>query len=406
MSDEMQHDDPWADDATATPADPDGINWDSVEGGGDEFDDILDSIDLEETESGEEIRVRDEAKKYDNPYDVGLKDGMWVPVRILSSVVEEKHVPRLSAKTCIAKKDGKTYVLHDQVEAALRAGGEEVIGEIPLPYFVCEANHAAPKFGQRRWDWEIEVPVFTVKTALYKPQRNRTGYMNDNGRSLRVATGATTSGDKISKANMREVAEKMVDQVVLAQVSIVQSKRPKLRPRYDETGQQISVTLNPSTGDPVAVFRQPDGSGYVADDGTGEIWEGDESLLVPLGENRFAIRDSSDTAGPLMEEYFPINDYINPPFLPLPERKVQITRVKRDENGELVQAEGEITLDTVGAIARGATAGVAVDVLLRTGETVTAVWLGTEWVEKPSSDGAGLAQFSGSDAQENALAGL
>lgn len=400
MSDETQYD-PW--DAPAEEPPADAVPEDAFDG--DEFGDILADIELEETESGEAIRVRDDsAKKYDNPYDVGLKDGMWVPVRILTAEVQEKHVPRLSSKTCIAKKDGKTFVLFDQVEAALRSGGEEVIGEIPLPYFVCTANHVAPGFGQRRWDWEIEVPVFTIKTALFKPQRNRTGYQNDNGRSLRTATGATATGDKVSKANMHEVADKMVDTIVMAKVSISQSKRPKFRSRLDADGNEILVQVNPETGDAVTVRRMDDGSGYVNAD-SGEIWEGDESLLVDCGEDHFAIRDSGDLAAPLTEQYFPINDYINPPFLPMPERKMRVERAVAGKDGEPVYADGEITLDTIGAVARGNAPGAQVDVMLRSGETITATWFGTEWIEKPS-DGEGMEQFVGDNEQEKALASM
>jgi hypothetical protein len=424
----MQQNDPWADE-TSAPADADGIAWDNIgEGEDDPFGDILDGLELEETESGEVIRVRDDSsKKYDDPREVGLIDGMWVPVRILTAAVQEKHVPRLSAKTCIAKgqimdqKTGKmkpgTFVLFDQVEEALRNGGTETVGEVPLPYFVCTANHAAPRFGERRWDWEIEVPVFTIKTALHKAQRNRTGYQNDNGRSLRVATGATATGDKVSKANMHEVAGRMVEAVVLAKVSVVQGKKERFRDRLDAEGKQIMVLMDPTSGDPVTVFRHEDGSGYV-DEATGEIWEGNEALVVHVEGNRYAIRDTGELSGPLTEAYRPFNDYINPPFLPLPERKVKVERVNGGSD-EAVYDEGEITLDTIGAVARGNVSGAQVDVLLRTGQdagkTITATWFGTEWVEvpKPKADeDSGMETFSGSKedskeaAQEEALASM
>lgn len=394
--------DPWADGDTSPASE--GIDWSGV-GEGDEFD-LLDEFDLEEVESGEEIRVRDDfTKKYDNPHDVGLMDGMWVPVRILDAKVEEKHIPRLSSKTCIAVKGGKPVaVLYDAVEKALKEGAEEVIKEVPLPYFVCTANHAAPRFGERRFDYDIAVPVFTIKTARRNPRPGfSTGFANDNGRSLRVATGVLSTGDKLTKANMHEVAEQMVGKIVLARVSIVQSKKARTRNILDENGSPVMVQVNPETGDAITVFRPKDGSGYILDDGSGAIWEGDESQLFPLGPDRCAVRSDGDDAMPLTEEYHPYVDYINPPFLPLPERKVMVERAT--EGGGSV--EGEITLDTIGAIARGATPGVQVDVLLRTGETVTATWLGTEWVEKPKSkdgEGSGMDAFVGS--QEEALASM
>lgn len=400
MSDEKQYDDPWATGAEEPPVD--AVPEDAFDG--DEFD-IFDDLDLEETESGEAITVRDgSSKKYDDPRDVGLEDGMWVPVRILAAEVQEKHVPRLSSKTCVAKKNGKVVaVLADQVEKAIKEGAEEVIDEFPLPYFVCTANHVAPAFGERRWDWEIEVPVFTIKTALFKPQRNRTGYPNEIGRSLRTATGASAAGDKISKANMHEVAEKMVGEIVMAKINVVQAKKARYRSRLDADNNEIMVQVNPESGDPVTVFRQDEDSSYVIEP-SGEIWDGDEGLLVGIEPNRYAIRDNSDLAAPLTEQYFPFNDYIdrNTPFLPLPERTVTVERV----DGEVV--EGQITLDTIGAVARGNGAGAQVDVLLRNGEVVTAVWFGTEWVEKAQpkmGEDSGMEVFASTDDQKDAEQG-
>jgi hypothetical protein len=210
----------------------------------------------------------------------------------------------------------------------------------------------------------------------------------------------------------------MVETTVLAKVSIVQAKRDKYRDRLDAKGDKIMVLMNPATADPVIVFRHEDGSGYVLDDGSGQIWEGDEALLVHVEGNRYAIRDTGDLSGPLTEAYRPFNDYINPPFLPLPERKVKVERVNGGSD-EAVYDEGEITLDTIGAVARGNVSGVQVDILLRTGQdagkTITATWFGTEWVEvpKPKADeDSGMETFSGSKedskeaAQEEALASM
>lgn len=372
-------------------------DFDSVDMSGDEFDDLLDGadFDLEEDESEGDVKVRDAGEFYSNPIDVGLKDKMWVPVRILTSEVKEEHVPRLSSKVCIAVKTGadgkkRAYFLYDQVEAELRNGATEVIKEHPLPYFVCTANHVAPRFGQRRYDYEIEVPVFTVKTALFKAQKNRTGYENENGRSLRKATGATAAGERVSKTTMHEVAGRMQETVIMAQVSISTSKNPKFRDRLDDAGNTISVLLNEETGDAVTVFK-PEGAEEFVIDGSGEVWNGDERLLVPVDDRRYAIADNGEFSGTLKDRYFPVNDYINPPFLPVPDRDVSVNLV------DGTTSEGQITWDTVGAIARTKTPGVHVDVLLRTGKTVTAVWLGAEWSEVPEEkgEGGGLSEFTG-----------
>lgn len=387
--------DPFDAPAQEAPADTDGIDWNSV-GEGDEFDDILDGLDLAEEESGEAIQVRDSGKKYDDPAEVGLLDQMWVPIRILTSAVEDKHLPRLNSKTCIARKDGKTFVLFDAVESALRNGAEEIIrDDIRLPYFVCTANHAAPQFGQRRWDWEIEVPVFTIKTALFKEQKNRTGYKNETGRSLRLATGATSAGDTVSKDNMHEVAGKMVETMVMAQISM---SKPKKKPVdvLDEKGNRINVLLDQETRDPVLVFKLEDETGYVVE-GSGEVWEDNEGLLVPVEGRLFAIRDEGDFSGPLRVEKSQCTDYLKATFLPMPDRNIQVEML----DGEV--AEGEITLDTIGVIARSKEPGFKVDVLIRTGkktgDTITAVWLGTEWDEVSAKSSEG-ENFSGDNEKQ------
>jgi hypothetical protein len=89
----------------------------------------------------------------------------------------------------------------------------------------------------------------------------------------------------------------------------------------------------------------------------------------------------------------------------MPERKVRVERAVAGKDGEPVYADGEITLDTIGAVARGNAPGAQVDVMLRSGETITATWFGTEWIEKPS-DGEGMEQFVGDNEQEKALASM
>jgi hypothetical protein len=382
--------DPWATGATEPPAE------DAAPSEFDEFDDLL--AELEEEESGEAIQVPSSARIYSNPRDVGLKDMQWVPIRILSADVDPKHVPRLSSKTCIAKLGDKKFVLYDAIEAAIKAGAtEEQVERLPLPYFVATANHASDEF-QRRFPYEIEVPVFSVKTALFKQQANgRTGYKNESGRSLRLATGATTQGETVSKDNWDEIANRMEDTIILAQLSISQSKKARFRSVLDEQNNPVNVLLNPESGDAVTVLGLKDDkgriTGYVLDDGNGEVWEGDEKLLFPIPgqDSVFAILDDSENAGPLQEQYFPINDYLKTTFLPLPERKVMVETLEEDE------VEGEITLDTIGALAKGNSLGVHVDVFLKTGKKVTAVWLGTQWQEVRSDkgEGGGLSEYAG-----------
>lgn len=386
MSDETTFD-PW--DAPADEPQTDGFDGDLEDGIG-EFDDILDEIDLEEEESGEGVQARDERKTYSDPRDVGLLDKMWVPIKLSDATVDEKFVPRLSSKTCIARKDGKTYVLYDQVEAMLKAGAEEIITEVPLPYFVVQANHIAPRFGRRRFDYEIEVPVFTIKTAFFKQRGSRTGEANEHGRALRTASGATEAGARVNKANMREVAGRMNDKVVMAQINVVTSKKPKFRDRLDENGEKINVLVDPETGDAVLVVKVDESGGFVYAE-TGEVADVNPALLVHVTDQKYAIRDNGDSSDVLKEKYFPVNDYLSSwqPFQPVPERTVQVERLDGSE------AEGEITWDTVGGITLGANPGVKVDVLLKsTGEIVTAVWLGTQWNEV-SGESGGTDEYTG-----------
>lgn len=381
----------------------DGIDTES------ELDDLFADAELEmsEEESDEEVRVYDAGDTYTNPLDVGLKDKMWVPIRITTAAFKEKHKPRLSAKTCVAMKigeDGKkrVYIPFDQVEAQIQAGATEVVGEYELPYFICEANHVAPEFGQRRYPYEIEVPALTIKTAYFKQQRSgRTGFKNEDGRTLRVATQATKPGEPVNLKTMPGIAERMAEQVVMAQITL--STKSKSRPRLDGNNQPISVLLDTDTGAPVTVFavekqvgHEDEPTTYLYNDGSGRVYEGSPKLLIKVDDRLYAIADKGDNSGPLMEEYSQTTDYLKTKFLPVPERKVEVEM--RDGSTE----RGEITWGTVGAIAQSKTPGTPVDILMSSGDkigkTITAVWLGTQWIEvapEGGTEGGGLDEFAG-----------
>jgi hypothetical protein len=381
-----------------------------------EIDDLFDGADmeLEEDETDEQVKVYEAGQTYVDPISVGLKDKMWVPVRIQVAEFKAKHSPRLSSKVCVAVKvgeDGKkrVYVPFEQVETQIAAGATEMVGEYELPYFICEANHVAPEFGQRRYPYEIEVPALTIKTAFFKEQRTgRKGYKNDDGRSLRVAAEATQPGEKVNLQTMPEIAKRMEDKVVMACITL--STKSKPRPRVDANNQPISVLLNAETGVPVTVFPMEKQEGqeneptvYLLNDGSGQVWEGNPKLLVHVVDKVYAIADKGETSGPLMEDVSMTTDYLKTKFLPVPERKVEVEL----RNGQTVQ--GEITWGTVGAIAQNKTPGIFVDIMLgggsgdRTGHTLTAVWLGTQWTEVvpegsddgDSGEGGGLDEFAG-----------
>jgi hypothetical protein len=404
MSDNTEFD-PFASDATEEPPAAEGnaeVILDDVLEGGD-LDDIFSDaeIDLEEDEGDGEVQVRDLGDVYVNPLDVGLKDKMWVPILLDGVTFAEKHTPRLSSKVCVAVKvdsDNKKriYIPFDQVEAAILAGATEVVTEMELPFFLAEANHVAPAFKQRRWPYEIEVPALTIKTALFKEGRNgRKGYKNENGPSLRKATGATQPGEKVTLKTMPEIATRMDQKIVMARISL--STKTKMRPRLDNSGNVISVLHDPETGAQVTVFATERQEGdtsttYLMNDKSGMVWEGNPKLLVNVEPGVYAIVDSGENSGPLMEEYAQTTDYINPPFLPVPERKAAVEM----RDGSVI--EGQITWDTVGAITQNKAPGICVDVMFRTGKTVTAVWLGTQWSEVVPDDdeeGGGLDQFAG-----------
>lgn len=387
--------DPWAGDTVAEPPKDDVVDVDTVE---DEFD-ILDGLDLEfeEEESGEKVNDYTSSKTYTDPIDAGLVNGMWVPVRIISPTLKEKHVPRLSSEVCFAKKDGKAYFVYDQVEAMLRQGAEEVVGEVPLPYIVAEANHVAEKFGQRRFNYEIEVPAYTIKTKYFKERRDgKTGYKNESGRSLRVATGVTEKGEKVTKANMHEIADRMDEKIVMAKVTLSQSKTARFRDVLDPaTGKPITVLVDPETAEAVTLVKPGSDDVYVYAD-SGEIWEGNPEILfeLPGVDGKYVIRDNSESSDVLKEKYFPWNDYINAPFQPVPERNITVILSDGSE------MEGVITWETVGAIALTKVSGAAVDVMLKNGKTITALWFGTEWNELVPDEGkvgGGLDEFAGSE---------
>lgn len=389
-------------DPFATDADPfQGADNNPFADDADPFDSLdLGDLDFSEEESSKAVRVRDDRKTYEDPRDVGLQDGMWIPIQIESAVVAEKHVSRMRPKSCVAveevvdpatgEKKRKIHVVYDDIKDALRRGASERIDEFPLPHFVCSANHIVPAYGRRRYDYDIEAPVVTIKSARREPKNGNTGFPNEDGRTLRLATGATRPGDTVTKENMHDIAQRMVDTVVMARVSLVQSKRARQRTRLDENKKPISVLVDPQDASPVEIVKDEDGNLSYAE--SGEVWTGDESLLVPLPSGKYAIRDDSDSSDVLREAYYPVNDYINAPFLPVPERKVTVERL------DGTQVEGEITWETVGAIAAHKAPGVMVDVMLKGGggEIVSAVWLGGEWSEVPAQGGA-LDEFKGDD---------
>jgi len=390
----------------------DGIDLDT------ELDDLFDDADMElsEDETDEAVQVYESGSTYVNPLDVGLQDKMWVPVRITTAAFKEKHTPRLSSKVCLAVKvdpeSGKkrVYVPFEQVEAQIAAGATEVIREHELPYFICEANHVAPKYGQRRYPYEIEVPALTIKTALFKQNRSgRTGYKNEDGRSLRMAAGATQPGEAVNLKTMPVIAKRMEDKIVMAQITLSTKNKP--RPRLDANNQPVTVLVNPETGAPVTVFaaqkqNDEDPQVYIYNDESGSFYEGNEKLLVHIKDQVYAIADSSENSGALMEDQVQTTDYLKTKFMPVPERKIEVELYdpEADVDAEPVVAKGEITWDTVGAITLNKAPGVPVDVVLgsgagkRIGQTITAVWLGTQWNEQPpkteDGQGGGLDEFA------------
>ena len=424
-------------------------------------------LDMEESEGEGTVRAHDAGDTYSNPLDVGIRDKMWVPIRLQGVEFKEKHTPRLSSNVCVAVKvvDGRKriYVPFDQVETAIRAGATEKIGEYPLPYFLAEANHVTPEFGQRRFPYEVEVPALTIKTAFFKPQTSgRTGFKNENGRSLRMASGATKAGDPVNLKTMPEIAGRMNEKIVMARITLV--TKTKSRPRLDDNNQPISVLFNPATSTMVTVFAPEDGSGYIVE-GTGEIYASfvnveeevkrlqsglddevkqleakvseaadsdqaeaaqkaleaamaslpkrledgtaeikaaaaafsqKEKFLVHHKDRVYAIRDSGENSGPLMEDYVQVTDYLDSksPFLEVPEREIEVELL----DGTV--AQGTITWGTIGAIAKDKAPAVSVDVMLksgdkdRVGETVTVVWFGTQWNEiAPKGDEGGEGGF-------------
>lgn len=437
--------DPFAEDAVqdAPPAGEDDIfaNADPFANGedGDE-DDIFADADflMEEEDSGEAVRIRDAGVVYEDPLDVGLQEGMWVPLRISEVAFEPKHIPFLSPQVCLAVEtlpNGKkiVYGLHKDIEEKLKQDNvvEVVREKHPMPYFVALANHEAPSFGQRKYAYQIEVPAMIIKSAAYRPQPGKNkGYPNKNGFNLRQATGATGKGDPVNAKTMPEIAKRMEDTVILARITL--STKSRTRPVKDGNGQPITILADLSSGvpQPVVVIAVPgqkteDGSTsqptYLLDDDSGQEWTGNPQLLVPYGApakgepQAFVISDNSENAMTLMEEYAKTTDYLKMgAYLPLPDRNVtvemiepKVTVTQRDDAGEViieggeevVTIEGEITLETIGAIAQGNTPGTTVNVLLRNGRTVTAVWLGTKWVEfspeKNETSGGGLDEFAG-----------
>jgi hypothetical protein len=405
-----------AQEAAATPEDAVG----EVDLGGDEVDpdDLFADADFSEEETDEAIEVYESGETYENPLDVGIKEKMWVPVRLQNVSFEEKHKPRLSSKICVAVGVGangnkQTVVAFDKMEEAIRNGFEEKLVEMKLPYILAEANHVAPEFGQRRFPYEIEVPGLTVKTALF-PERTtgRKGYKNDSGPSLRKAAGVTQPGEAVNLKTLPEIAARLEGQIVMAQVTLRTKDKP--RPRLNADGSPVTVLVDLHSGAPLTVYRteaQATSEGeepiYLLNDGSGQVWDGNPKLLVPYGssDNVYAVRDGGEQSAPLMDLYSQTTDYLKSKFLPMPERNIEVEM----QDGSI--AKGQITYDTIGAIAKDKTPGVPVDVFLmngdQAGQRITAIWFGTQWNERPTpkkkgedssgdaEGGSGFDEFAG-----------
>jgi hypothetical protein len=393
--------------AEATPEDVVG----EVDLGGDEVDpdDLFADADFSEEETAEAIEVYESGKAYESPLDVGIKEKMWVPVRLQNVSFEEKHKPRLSSKICVAVGVGasgkrQTVVAYDKMEEAIRNGFEEKLVEMDLPYILAEANHVAPEFGQRRFPYEIEVPGLTIKTALF-PERTtgRKGYKNDAGPSLRKAAGVTQPGEAVNLKTLPEIASRLEGQIVMAQVTLRTKDKP--RPRLNADGSPVTVLVDLHSGAPLTVYRteaqatsENQEPVYLLNDGSGQVWDGNPKLLVPIGgsDNVYAVRDSGEQSAPLMDLYSQTTDYLKPKFLPVPERNIEVEM----QDGSI--AKGQITWDTVGAITKDKTPGVPVDVFLmngdQAGQRITAIWFGTQWNERPAPKKAG--EDSGRDTDQ------
>jgi len=306
---------------------------------------------------------------------------LWVPVRITSAKVEARDMNVVVAYT----DNGDMVTNPGGIDKLVERGKEQSVEQASLYQFVVEAEHVATHFGQRATPYRLYTQVFPVRIPLKQPRRRggveELGFDKNSGKKLLAATRVVTPGQKITEDEevLQQLADAMVaddGKIVMARIKHRVKKSDDAIPRKNADGTFVKALVDESSGSFVYLSKGDGGKFYYSENDA--EYEGDASKLIPYGDNRYIIPDSSDDAAMVKDIVKRENTYDNlsEDVAPVPRRMFTIQRTDGSE------IEAEVTWETIGfAVVSPVKAGTMVQAVAEGGELITASWLGTHWQE-------------------------
>lgn len=312
---------------------------------------VVEAFDFFAMEIGEEEFEQPQERQ---PY-VMPEDGSWIPVEI------------------VAAKVG-TWAMN------IIPPGEEEAREVDVPRFELECQHASTAYGDKPWPYNLRVPAFDIKL----PGR-RGPWVKDSGRRLLAATRVTKPGQRITPEVLEELAEAMVGKVVMTQIRHVTKDYTDSQPRMASDGKTFVKAKTNDDGDFMEVVKTENGTFVMKDSGIESPVQMEDRYIKY--RDTYLIPDSDGTVIRDMVTTTKTFDNLQDNVAPVPAREISYTGL----DGK--QHKGEITLETVGAVAtRPIKPNTKVSVLVKGGELVQVSWIGTLWTE---AEGDAFDAFKG-----------
>lgn len=340
------------------------------------------------------------------------KEHSYVPVRIVSAVVEERNQREIVVGY---SADGTERTLDPKrIEELVAQGGSQQIEEnVPYYQFTMEAEHVSGLYGSRYFPYRIFASVFDQMIPLKEKNRTKEkiGWVKSPGRKLLTATragiGLTLKNDfPLHLDAIQEAADAMVGKIVMAKVQYSKPvKSTDFKPRVNEDGSFVKAKVDPALGEIVKLKRTEEGS-YV-NVNSGEVYIGpiagliehEESFLIPdASDDGAVVQDKNERTriyDNLWENVFPVPHVVAPADKVTPEM-ANMTVIDRADGKKIIQrlvvvhrndgskAAAEVTWETVGQIAmQKRDVGTAIQAATPDGDVLTATWLGTHWQETP-----------------------
>jgi hypothetical protein len=316
-------------------------------------DDATAAFDFFEMEIGEqEFEQPQERRAYVLP-----PDGAWVPVEIVSGKIG-------------------TWDMN-----ILPPGEDKEPVSTPVPRFELECQHASTAYGDKPWPYNLRVPAFDIRFPS-----KRGPWIKDSGRRLIAATRAATPGTRVNRDTLEQIVEAMVGKVILVQIRHVTKDYTDSEYKVGDDGQFVKAKVD-DEGAFVEVERDAEGifrlksTGVALPDGL------QDAKLYIENNGTFLIPDADGTPVREVVTTTKTFDNLQDNVAPVPARDISYTKA----DGK--SAKGEITLETVGAIAtRPIKHNTKVSALTKGGELVRLSWTGASWAE---AEGDAFDAFKG-----------